>query len=341
MTGARSLNTPSVITIGNFDGVHAGHRALLQHCRTMLAGSTGRVVAVTFDPDPREVLQRSTPPPDRLTTRPQRESLLMGAGADHVEWLHVTPALLELTPSEFLRPLIQRLNVRGIVEGPDFRFGRRREGDVRALREIAGSLGVAVEIVDPVEVALNDHHVVPARSTIIRWLLAQGRVADAAIVLARPYAIQGTVVRGDRRGRTIGYPTANIRSTQQIPADGVYAGRATLPDGRIMPAAISVGTKPTFGPHERALEAFLIELAPDATVPTPRTDLRKPHWKPIDGLPEYEWSIGLEFVDFLRDQVRFDGLSSLLDQMNRDCRAALNIFSAAPHERALPAEALA
>lgn len=279
-------------------------------------------MAITFDPDPRQILRKPGDLPARLTSRPQRDALLRSAGADHVEWLNVTPALLELSPSEFLLPLIQRLKISAIVEGPDFRFGRNREGDIRTLRDIAQSTGVRVEVVEPVEVALSDHHVVPARSTVARWLIGHGRMYDATIVLGRPYSVHGTVVRGDRRGRTIGYPTVNIQTTHMIPADGVYAGCATLPDGRRIPAAISVGTKPTFGRHERALEAFLLEHDPNVDEAARRV-FRKEAWREVSGLNEYGWSIELEIASFLRDQVRFQSLHDLLDQMDRDCRTVI------------------
>lgn len=278
------------------------------------------MIAVTFDPPPKQVLTGVAPP--QLSTLAQRERLLLACGADRVERLHVTPALLELSPREFLLPLFDRLKVRAIVEGPDFRFGRRREGDVATLRTIAQTHGITVEIVNPVEVALDDQHLVPARSTVARWLLECGRVGDAARVLGRPHTLEGAVVRGDRRGRTIGYPTANLQCQQLAPADGVYAGWAELPDGRSMAAAISIGTKPTFGAHARAVEAFLIEQEDEIGSGGSR-ELRKAHWGPIAGLPEYGWALRLSFDSFIRDQIRFDDLGPLLRQMDRDCREVL------------------
>ncbi len=265
-----------------------------------------------------------------------------------MEQITVTPALLELSPREFLLPLIHRLNAVAVVEGPDFRFGRRREGDAAMLTAIGHEMGVEIAIVDPVEVVLNDHHTVPARSSVARWLVSHGRVSDACRVLTRNYTLEGMVVRGDRRGRTIGYPTINIASSQLIPADGVYAGRATLPDGRVMAAAISVGTKPTFGNHSRAVEAFLMD--PPAGVTTgsttagsttandhgnrplssESTSVRVDQWRTIDGLPEYGWSVSLEFVSFVRDQVLFDDLRPLLEQMDRDCAAILGLVEPRP-----------
>jgi riboflavin kinase/FMN adenylyltransferase len=153
---------------------------------------------------------------------------------------------------------------------------------------------------------------------MVRWLLNNGRVSDAARVLGRPHTLRGMVVRGDRRGRTIGYPTANIESPCLAPADGVYAGRARLGDGRVFTAAISVGTKPTFGEGMRAVEAVLMGESAD-----PAADglvgRGAPPWAPLPGLPEYGWMIDLEFVAWIREQVRFDGVERLLDQMARDC----------------------
>jgi riboflavin kinase/FMN adenylyltransferase len=175
------------------------------------------------------------------------------------------------------------------------------------LAAMGRSLGFTVDVVPQVAVSLTDHQLVPARSTIVRWLLSNGRARDAAIVMSRPYELSGTVVRGDRRGRTIGFPTANLDTPTMIPADGVYAALASLPDGRTLSAAVSIGTKPTFGTHGRAVEAFLLQ--PDSKT-----------WSPISGLPEYGWTLRLQLLGWVREQVRFASLPALLDQMERDCQ---------------------
>lgn len=316
-----------MLTIGTFDGVHLGHRALVQRAlRVAEAAASGpsakpRVIALAFDPNPMEVLSPDRAPA-RLTTWGQRERALRAAGADEVVRLEPAPALLRLAAAEFVERLTCEYRPVAIVEGADFRFGARRAGDVELLGQLGSKLGFAVEIVEQVEVALTDHTLAPARSTVLRWMIEHGRVGDAACLLGRPYGMSGTVVRGDRRGRTIGYPTANLDSPCLAPADGVYAGRGRLPDGRVVAAAISVGTKPTFGAHARAVEAFLMDGAAGSAG-------RTGTWSAIDGLPEYDWPIELEFLTFVRDQVKFDSLDGLLGQMSRDCARCCEIADAA------------
>lgn len=309
----------TVVTIGTYDGVHRGHQALVQRARER-ARSIGpgvRVLALVFDPNPVEVLRPRESPP-RLTTFEQKSEWLRAAGADDVHRLEPTSTLLHETPEEFVTIVQRAHGMAGVVEGPDFRFGKGRAGDVRTLASLGSRMGFAVDVVEPVSVVLNDHTVAPARSTMVRWLLHNGRVSDAARVLGRAHTLRGVVVPGDRRGRTIGYPTANIDSPCLAPADGVYAGRARLADGRVFTAAISVGTKPTFGEHGRAVEAVLLgdSLDPAADNLVGRGAAA---WAPLPGLPEYGWTIDLEFTAWIRDQVRFDGLDGLLDQMARDC----------------------
>lgn len=312
----------SVVTIGSFDGVHVGHRALIERARAIAVhpatgthGQRAEVVALAFEPSPQSVLTGVSPP--RLSTWEQRVGWLMEAGADRVERLEPTRELLGLAPHEFIESNVQRLGIIGMVEGPDFRFGKGRAGDAVLLRSLGQLLGFRVEIVEPVDVPLNDHLVAPARSTTARWLLEHGRVADAAIVLGRPFQMRGIVVQGDRRGRTIGFPTANIESTNLIPGDGVYAGVAHLPDDRRMTAAISVGTKPTFGHHRRAVEAHLWEgayanaLQVNAATPGARSRLK--------ALDEYGWELRLDFIGWIREQARFSSPAELLAQMTRDC----------------------
>lgn len=312
-----------VVTIGTFDGVHRGHRALATQCREIAGriGPDALVAALVFDPNPAEVL-RPDRVPARLTTFEQKSRLLRAAGADEVHRIEPTRDVLAQPAEAFVREIAEKYSVAAVVEGPDFRFGRGRGGDVALLQTLGDSLGFVVKIVEPVTVTLNDHSEVPARSTMVRWLLSHGRVGDAALVLGAPYTMTGTVERGDQRGRTIGFPTANLASPCMAPADGVYAGRARLEDGRVFPAAISVGTKPTFGPCDRAVEAVLLNDSPQAS--------GAPRWAaPLSGVPEYGWRIELEFHRWLRDQVRFDSLESLLDQMNRDCAASIE-YSGGP-----------
>jgi riboflavin kinase / FMN adenylyltransferase len=313
----------SIITIGNFDGVHVGHAALVRRARELAAGTGGpgaglnaggtpRVVAMAFDPHPFTRLRPELAPP-RLTVWERRVELLGELGADEVVRLEPTDELLGKTPREFTEWLLRDFAPAAVVEGPDFHFGRARSGNMQTLEELGRELGFAVETVAPVEVMLSDASVVRASSSVARWLIEHGRVTDAARVLGRPYEVEGVVEPGDRRGRTIGFPSANIRTECMLPADGVYAGVGVLGDGRRMTAAISVGTKPTFGEHRRIIEAFLLDRGQEVAH-------GGNHWEPLPGLPEYGWPLRLEVRHWLRDQARYGTLEALVEQMLRDCR---------------------
>jgi len=303
--------TPTAITIGNFDGVHVGHAALV-HAARRLAGPNGRVLALAFDPHPLSRL-RPGQAPAMLSTFEQRAAWLKEAGADTVERLDPSPELLALDPETFVRSKIERYGLsRGaswFVEGTDFHFGKGRAGSIATLRSLGAALGFGVEVVPPVEATLGDHLVVRASSSVVRWLVSQGRVRDAAIVLGRPYEVQGRVARGDQRGRTIGFPTANIATAHLLPADGVYSGLATTPEGVTLHAAVNIGTRPTFSGTDRRFEAHLMLPAGGA-------------WSPPPSHPEYDWPITLRLVSWLRDQVRFDSPARLTDQLARDCGRA-------------------
>lgn len=298
----------NVITVGNFDGVHLGHRALVERAREVADREGAGVIAAAFDPHPASVLAPGREPP-RLTTFARREALLIEAGADRVVKLEPTPDLLSLEPEAFVRLMMQTYGAVSFVEGPDFHFGRMRAGNIDVLRRLGSQLGFGVEVVEPVEAALGDCTLVRASSTIVRWLIAHGRVVDAAVVLGGPYEVEGEVVTGDRRGREIGYPTANISTPCLLPADGVYAGRAVLPGGRDVPAAVSVGTNPHFRGDRRRIEAHLLGVERDGDK--------------IAGLPEYGWPIRLSLLGFVRDQAVFGSLEELLGQMERDCGRCL------------------
>lgn len=292
----------TVVTIGTFDGVHAGHAALIARAREF-AGS-GRVVAMSFDPHPASRL-RPEAEPARLTTFERREALLRGAGADDVVRLIPTDELLSQSPEAFIAQVVADVHPDVFVEGHDFRFGRARAGDVGTLGSLGEQLGFNVEVIESVEVTLGDHTVVRASSTVLRWLLAHGRTGDAALLLGRPYELDGVVERGDRRGRTIGVPTANLATPCMLPADGVYAGIAVLPDDRRYTAAVSVGDKPMFDGTARVAEAYLLDAPRDGSC--------------IEGLDEYDWPIRLQIHGWVRDQVRFASVDALLDQIERDC----------------------
>ncbi|MSR18718.1 MAG: riboflavin biosynthesis protein RibF [Phycisphaerales bacterium] len=291
------------LTIGNFDGVHLGHQALLERARAEANGGDGnnsaKVIAITFDPLPEAVLS-NTPRP-LLTRVDERVRLLKEFGADEVVIVPCDRTLLNLEPEKFIESLRARFPFGNIVEGGDFRFGRGRSAGVAELKEIGQRLGFATVEVDEVLVRLEDGSSVPARSTTIRWLLAGGRVRDAARVLGRPYSLDGLVVSGDKRGRTIGFPTMNLDSGPlMLPADGVYSGWGSVPGGERLRAAISVGNKPTFafGELGRACEAYLLG----------------------DGGPldRYGFRLTLSFERWIRPQATFPDTASLVDQIKRD-----------------------
>jgi len=296
--------------IGNFDGVHRGHRHLFALARTAARG--GRVVAVTFEPLPAAVLSPEKAPA-RLTNAEERRELLLEGSADEVVELTPDVALLGRSPEEFVRWLRAKVPFEVLVEGPDFRFGKGRAGSVATLREIGARDGFAVVEAGAFCVATTDGGHVEARSSTVRTMLEAGRVEDAASVLGRPYELRCATARGDQRGRTIGWPTANLEARARLlPADGVYAGEATLPDGRVAIAAISVGTKPTFGEHARTCEATLLERDGRAMA------------LPLDW---YGWAIRLRFHARVRGMERFGSLEELLRAMEGDRAAVLRVMA--------------
>lgn len=301
--------TRHVLSIGSFDGVHAGHVALMRHARSLAdAGPGGRVLVLAFDPHPSSVIRPGTEPA-RLTTFAHRRELLLAAGADDVQPLAPSAELLAMPPEAFISQTVSRFAPTWFVEGQDFCFGKGRAGNVETLRRLGGDHDYQVAVLAPVDVTLSDHSVVPASSTMVRWLIARGRVADAARVLGRPYQIRGVVTRGDQRGRTIGVPTANLATEQLLPADGVYAGIGTLPDGRRVGAAVNVGTRPTFDGVGRRLEAHLLDASDPVSVGgEPR----------ITGLPDYGWPLRIDLIGWIRDDLRFGGIEALVAQMRRD-----------------------
>ena len=312
----------TVLTIGNFDGVHLGHRALIERARAVAdaesgagepgaggdrgaRGGRGRVVAIAFHPHPVTVLapEKATA---ALTTFDQRSAWLIQAGADEVVRLEPTPGLLKLSPQQFVDRLVADYRPSAFVEGEDFRFGHHRAGDIATLRELGLTRGFDLHTIDPVIVALTDQTVVTASSSFTRWLLSNGRVRDVAAILGRWYELTGTVVRGDQRGRELGFPTANLRIDTLAPGDGVYAAHAIMPGGRIFPSAVHVGPAATFDKAERTVEAHIIGWRGSVA----------------EGTPEYGWPLVLHLVSWLRGQVRFDSAGDLVDQMGRDVARA-------------------
>ena len=292
-----------VVTIGVFDGVHRGHQRVVGRAVEVAALLGLPVVVVTFDPHPDEVVRPGSHPPFLCTAR-RRAELLAGLGADAVCVLPFTREFSRLGPDEFVRAiLVERLHAARVVVGEDFRFGHRAAGDAALLAE----LGEKYDFVAEAEPLLTDDGV-RISSTWIRAELAAGDVAAAARDLGRPHRVEGVVVRGQQRGRGLGFPTANLETLPHtaIPADGIYAGWLTSLDtaGREQerwPAAISVGTNPTFDGRERTVEAYALDR---------------------DDLDLYGEHVAVDFAARLRGMVRFDSVDDLVAQMRRDVDAA-------------------
>ncbi|HBZ96664.1 MAG TPA: riboflavin biosynthesis protein RibF [Phycisphaerales bacterium] len=292
----RAMDADTALLIGNFDGVHLGHRALVDAARAGV-GSSGRVVALAFEPHPRSVLQADFVPA-RLSSRDQRDRWLREAGCDEVHFLEPTEAFLSQTPEAFVDSMVDRFHPSRIVEGADFRFGRDRAGDLTLLRELGASRGFRVIEVPEVHAPFEGKQVA-VHSGLIRSLIHDGLVGRAACLLERAYAIEGLVVSGDRRGRELGIPTANVdHGAFLLPADGIYAGTACDPSGKLHRAAISVGTKPTFEETPRVCEVHLLDYD-----------------GPVD---DYGWFVSVRFEHWLRAQVTYDGIEPLLEQLQKD-----------------------
>lgn len=285
------------VTIGVLDGVHRGHRALINR----LDESMVRTV-LTFDPHPVEVLRPGTPP-RLITTIDERVELLADDGVELVGVLDLGE-IKEQSPEEFVEQvLVGRLGAAHLVVGIDFRFGKDRSGDVGSLERLGPRLGLTMETISLVE-----EEGAPVSSSRVRLLIEAGRVAEAASFLERWYAVSGEVVHGDKRGHQIGYPTANMRppTRKVVPATGVYACFASVGEGRL-DAAVNVGVRPTFGGGELLIEAHVLDFDDDV----------------------YGSEMTIEFVDYLRPELKFDGVDALVGAMEDDVFRAREILSRA------------
>src|SRR5687768_11069007 len=239
LDGLRELSAGSTLSVGNFDGMHLGHRKILATADELRRGTEARLVVVTFEPHPLTVLRPENVPP-RLTPAPIKRELLESIGVDDLVELPPTSEVLDLTAQAFWSILRDHVRPSHVVEGYTFNFGKGRGGTIDKLRAWAGASDVKLHVIEPVSVPLLDLSVVPVSSSLIRWLLANGRVRDAAICLGRCHTLRGEVVKGHQRGRGIGVPTANLDVKDQlIPCDGVYVGRSTM-DGKNYAAAVSI-----------------------------------------------------------------------------------------------------
>lgn len=286
---------PSVVTIGKFDGVHTGHRAVLSRLHEIAAERGLQSVVVTFDRHPLSLLDPANCP-EPLVSNVQKVELLAAAGVDATLMLAFDRALSDLPPEQFVESILEgALDARVVLVGADFRFGAKGAGDVAMLRELGEQLGFEVELIG--DIAPDGRRV---SSTWIRELLAEGRVVEAGALLGRLPSIRSVVVHGQQRGRTLGYPTANLSPLLEgyIPADGVYAAWLTV-DGARYPAAVSIGNNPTFeGVPDKQVEAHVID----------------------ETLDLYDETVELSFVEFVRGMRKFSGPDALAEQMGADER---------------------
>lgn len=297
-----------VVTIGSYDGVHRGHQLIMgravERAREMGLPS----VVVTFDPHPSEVVRPGSHPP-LLSAHHHRAELVAALGVDALLIIPFTSEFSRLTPSEFVRTvLVDGLHAKLVVEGPNFRFGHKAAGDVDFLSALGLKYDYELEVVDLfMSGAAGGGE--PFSSSLTRRLISAGDVEGAAEVLGRPHRVEGVVVRGAQRGRDLGYPTANVETLPHtaIPADGVYAGWLHVGD-EAMPAAISVGTNPTFDGTARTVEAYAID----------RVDLDL-----------YGLHVAVDFLTYLRGMEKFDTVDALLERMADDVKRARDLIGAA------------
>ncbi len=291
------------VAVGNFDGVHLGHVRIVQKLVARAQQLRGAAVVLTFDPHPAVLLRPDKVPPP-LTSTARKAELLGQLGTDAVVAYPTDAALLRLAPEEFFASiLLQQLGARGLVEGYNFSFGRNRGGDVHSLAALCRDAGISLDVVEPV---LIDGQTVS--SSRIRRLLSDGQVARARGMLTQPYRIRGLVVHGAGRGRQLGYPTANLHEVNTLlPSGGIYAG-CVQADGRLWPAAISVGPNPTFDEGALKIEVHLVDYHGSL----------------------YDRHLEVDFLERLRDIQRFGSVDELVRQMDRDIETTREIAGAHP-----------
>jgi riboflavin kinase/FMN adenylyltransferase len=298
LEGCERPEEASVVTIGAYDGVHLGHRAIIADVRRLASDMGAQSAVVTFDRHPAMVV-RPESAPLLLTDLDQKLELLAATGVDVTAVVHFDEQRAKESAEDFVRDvLLGCLGARAVVVGEDFHFGHQRRGNVALLRRLGSELGF--EVVPLPLVPRVDGVDEPISSTAIRRALAGGEVDVAARLLGRPFETRGIVVTGDRRGQLLGFPTANVEVPNQIcrPADGVYAGWYERPDGVVHPCAINLGRRPTFYEHadHSLLEAHLLDFQDDL----------------------YGERAKVRFVEFLRSERKFDGIDALVAQLKRD-----------------------
>jgi riboflavin kinase / FMN adenylyltransferase len=303
--GVKLNDVPTALTIGVFDGVHRGHQQLIDHVVARARALQGQAAVLTFDPHPDLVLY-----PERerlyLTTLDERAALLAGIGVDVLLVVRFDRALMSLTAQAFMEQLCATVALRELYVGPGFALGRGREGTLDRLNELGQRLGYRAATLEPL--LLGDEVV---SSTRIRRLLREGRVTEVEPLLGRPYSLSGKVIDGDKRGRTIGFPTANIALDELhlLPADGVYVCHASCDDSspQTYGAVVNIGVRPTFEGMQRRVEAHLLDFNGDL----------------------YGRVLRLSFLQWLRGEQRFSGVDALIAQIGRDVAAARAVLNSA------------
>ncbi len=285
-----------IVALGNFDGFHKGHQAVVGRAVGRGRAEGRPVLVATFDPHPVRFFRPETPP-FRLTTLDQRERMFAAAGADAMLVFRFDDALASLTAEQFVSERLLRLvGAAGVVTGEDFTFGKGRSGNVEVLKQLGRGHGFSVDSVAPVEADGT-----PVSSSLIREALQAGDCEAATRLLSRPFAIEGVVEHGDKRGRTIGYPTANLSLGKYLrPRFGIYAVRGRLRDGHVLAGAANLGIRPTFAPAKELLEPYFFDFSGDL----------------------YGQTIEVELVSFLRPEAKFDSIDALKAQMDADCAEA-------------------
>ena len=287
------------MALGNFDGFHAGHQAVVGRAIARAKAEGRPAIVATFDPHPMRLFRPDTPS-FRLTTLDQREALFARAGADAMMIFDFTPALAALEPADYVRLLIEDMGVAAVVTGEDFTFGRARSGTIDSF----AALGLPAQAVGPVSDAQG-----VISSTRVREALRAGDCETACRLLTRPFAIRGVVQHGDKLGRTIGFPTANIDMGPYLrPAYGIYAVRGILPDGRVLNGAANLGIRPSFDPPKELLEPHFFDFAESL----------------------YAQEVEVQLIRYLHGERKYDGLDALTAGIAQDCADARQILAGTP-----------
>ncbi len=287
-----------VVALGNFDGFHLGHQVVVGRAVSLARSRGVQALVATFDPHPARFFKPNSPP-FRLTTLNQRQSLFAAAGADAMIVFSFDAAFAALTAEEFARERLGGFS--GVVTGEDFTFGQGRSGNLSSLLELGARFGFTADAVGPVSDGAGI-----ISSSRIRAALQDGDCATATHLLTRPFTVEGIVQHGDKNGRKLGFPTANIEmGTYLRPRYGIYAVKGRLPDGRVLNGAANIGIRPSFDPPKELLEPYFFDFSEDL----------------------YGQTIEVEFHHFIRGEAKFDDLDALVVQMKIDCQRAAEMLS--------------